>query len=78
MGVLDEMEMIQYLEKIYSLLQDNVTLKGVLITAGICIVAYGIYYFGKSLNTDNLKRHADIHVSATEANIDSTNIQEVS
>lgn len=39
-------------------IQDNVTLKGVIITLGICVAVYGIDYFGKSLNLDNFKKQA--------------------
>ena len=43
-------------------IQNNVTIKGVIITLGICVAVYGIYYFGKSLNIDNFKKSADIQI----------------
>jgi hypothetical protein len=56
-------------------IQNNVTLKGVLITVGICLAFYGVYYFGKSLNNDNLKQATDIHIEATKLNQTSHAVQ---
>ena len=55
-------------------IQDNVTLKGVMITLGLCIVAYGIYYLGKSPYIDNLKKQADLHIDSIRLNQEGTSV----